>query len=130
MSEQSWPHFSHTELECHCGCGSQEMDPEFMERLEDLRGAYDKPMPVTSAYRCPNHNASVSKTGPSGPHTTGMAVDIQVAGEDAHKLMTLALYHGFTGVGVRQRGPHQARFLHLDTLEADTNRPRPTIWSY
>ncbi|WP_143711406.1 D-Ala-D-Ala carboxypeptidase family metallohydrolase [Magnetococcus marinus] len=130
MSEQSWPHFSHAELECHCGCGSQKMDPQFMERLEELRMAYGKPIIVNSAYRCPNHNASVSTTGSNGPHTTGRAVDVQVSGEDAHTLMALAMHHGFTGIGVSQRGQHKSRFIHLDTLDVAPGQPRPTIWSY
>ncbi len=49
-----WPHFSQTELTCHCGCGRQEMDAQFMEKLEGLRVAYGRPMtpPPRSAVRC------------------------------------------------------------------------------
>ncbi|ABK45255.1 Peptidase M15A [Magnetococcus marinus MC-1] len=130
MSEQHWPHFSHAELQCHCGCGRSVMDERFMARLEELRMAYGKPIIVNSAYRCPNHNASVSTTGSNGPHTTGRAVDVQVSGEDAHTLMALAMHHGFTGIGVSQRGQHKSRFIHLDTLDAAPGQPRPTIWSY
>ena len=35
------------------------------------------PLQITSAYRCPSHNDSVSSTGMAGPHTTGLAVDIR-----------------------------------------------------
>ncbi|MEO5330361.1 MAG: D-Ala-D-Ala carboxypeptidase family metallohydrolase, partial [Magnetococcus sp. THC-1_WYH] len=54
-----------------------------MDRLENLRREFNRPMPVSSGYRCPMHNARVSKTGFSGPHTTGQAVDIVISGEDA-----------------------------------------------
>lgn len=128
--ETPWPHFPWAELTCHCGCGRMEMDRSFMSRLEDLRAAYGKPMPITSGFRCPMHNAEASSTGLSGPHTTGKAVDVQVSGEDAHRLLTMALEHGFTGIGISQKGFHGSRFIHLDTIEPGPGRPRPTIWSY
>ena len=130
MSDTQWPHFSQSELSCHCPCGQMEMDPDFMERLELLRVAFDKPMKVTSAFRCPNHNAQVSKTGFTGPHVTGKSVDIAVSGQDAFDLLALAFLHHFTGLGISQKGPHNKRFIHLDTIENGPGRPRPTVWSY
>ncbi|MBF0099157.1 MAG: peptidase M15 [Magnetococcales bacterium] len=126
-----WPHFSEAELACHCGCGRQEMEDSFMIELEKLRTAFGQPMVVTSGFRCPNYNMQASHTGPCGPHTTGKAVDIQISGADAHRLLTLALQQGcFTGIGVSQAGPHNTRFLHLDTIEPSPGRPRPTVWTY
>jgi len=125
-----WPHFSAAELTCHCGCGRMEMDADFMSLLEMLRTAYGKPMTVTSGFRCPMHNLQASGTGLSGPHVTGKAVDLHVAGEDAFRLLAMAVSFGFTGIGVSQREPHNARFLHLDTIEKGPGRPRSTLWSY
>jgi uncharacterized protein YcbK (DUF882 family) len=99
----------------------------FLDKLEDLRTAYNKPIIVTSGYRCPLHNASVSKTGTSGPHTKG-AVDIAVSGTNAHDLLQHAMTIGFTGVGISQRGNHKTRFIHLDDLPV--GELRPWIWSY
>ena len=132
MSDNTpWPHFSDAELTCQCGCNRQEMDHAFVDQLEELRVEFGKPMPVTSGFRCPMHNAQASKTGLSGPHTTGKAVDIQVSGADAHRLLTLALQQGFfTGIGISQKGAHRSRFLHLDTIVPGPGRPRPTVWSY
>jgi len=31
---------------------------------------------------------------------------------------------------VNQKGPHAARFIHLDDLPDAEGQPRPTIWSY
>ncbi len=124
-----WPHFSISELMCHC-CYKAEMDFDYMARLEKLRVAYDRPMHITSAYRCPDHNDAVAKTGRRGPHTTGRAVDIAVYGKDAFGLLQLALKFGFTGIGVAQSGPYLMRILHLDDLPEATGRPRPRIWSY
>ena len=103
------------------------MDQAFLVRLEQLRRAFGKPMRLSSAYRCPNYNARISKTGRDGPHTTGRAVDVLISGEDAYRLVQLALEHGFTGIGIAQRGPHERRFIHLDDLEGPT---RPWVWSY
>ena len=120
-------HFSRSELQCHCGCGRCEMDAAFMVRLEQLRVAFGNPMHLSSAYRCPEYNARISHTGSHGPHTTGRAVDVLVSGEDAYRLVQLALELGFTGIGINQKGPREKRFIHLDDLDGPT---RPWVWSY
>ena len=125
-----WPHFSHKELECHCGCSQMHMDPDFMLKIEELRHSFGKPMRVSSAYRCANHNERISKTGRNGPHTTGQAIDILVSGGDAYELLHYAIGYGFAGIGLRQSGPHANRFIHLDRLESLPSRPRPRVWSY
>lgn len=124
------PFFQRSELQCKCGCGHMGMDPSFMARLENLRVAYGKPMPVSSGYRCPKHNASVALTGTTGPHTTGMAVDIRVSGDDAHKLLALAYAQGYAGIGINQRGDMSSRYIHLDNLGNGPTSPRPRTWSY
>ena len=123
-----WPHFTPEEMACkHCGALS--VDTEFMDRLEDLRHEYGRPMVVSSGYRCPAYNETVSTTGPKGPHTTGCAVDISVRGRDAYDLLQLAVshQHAFTGIGINQKGA--GRFLHLDSLQAPWH-PRPALWTY
>jgi len=127
QSEWPWPNFTPEEMACR-GSGELLVVPVFMERLQRLRAAFGRPMPVTSGYRTPAHNARVSSTGTDGPHTTGRAVDIAVSGSDAFELVRLALACGFTGIGVRQRGAWNGRFIHLDDIESPGIRPR--IWSY
>lgn len=121
------PNFSKEELACRCGCG---MLPQqsFMDKVQKLRDLYRKPLPVHSAARCPAYNAQVSKTGTTGPHTTGRAIDLGVRGSDAHELLALAFIVGFGGIGVNQTGT--GRFLHLDDLPDAPGCPRPTVWSY
>lgn len=105
------------------------MDEQFMERLTSLRADWGQPMVVNSAYRCPQHPIEAKKKpGTVGAHTTGRAVDISIAGEDAYLLLCAALGHGFTGIGVKQKG--QGRFIHLDDLTEADGFPRPTVWSY
>ena len=119
-------HFSDKELVCRCGCGKQYMRIGFMSLVESLRMAYDKPMIVTSGYRCSKHNSDVSTTGRHGPHTTGQAIDVAVSGRNAHRLLSLGLQFGFTGIGIKQNGDN--RLIHLDNLMIDY--PRPWVWSY
>lgn len=114
-------------LACSCGCG---MVPEqdFMEKVQAIRDRAGFPFTVTSAARCPNYNSQVSSTGRTGPHTTGRAIDIGARGEQAYRIVGLAMLMGFTGIGVNQKGG--ARFVHLDDLPNGPGCPRPYIWSY
>jgi uncharacterized protein YcbK (DUF882 family) len=120
--------FSDKELACRCDCGT--LPPaDFRAKCERLRERYGKPLIVTSGARCPEHNAKVSGTGRTGPHTK-RAIDFAVRGTDALRLIDLALEQGFTGIGVSQKGPHDERFIHLDDLPNEPGQPRPWIWSY
>lgn len=124
-----YPNFSKKEMQCRCGCG---MLPEatFMEKLQHLRNEYGRSMLITSGARCVRYNAVVSSTGNNGPHTTGLAADVLVHGSQAHTLLKLALKHYFTGIGLRQNGAYNSRFMHLDIIENSNNHPRPWIWTY
>lgn len=134
MSGVDWStvvHFAPEEFECACGCGRNEMQPDFIRKLDDLRSRFDFPFVVTSGYRCPDHNAKVSTTGRDGPHTTGRAVDLSLFGRRAFLVIRQASLFGFmTGLGLNQRGQHEKRFVHLDDLEAGDGRYRPTVWTY
>ena len=123
-------HFKNNELICHCGCGQNLMDEKFLGLLEDLRLWFGKPINLSSGYRCPSHNANVSSSGMSGPHTTGKAVDILVHGENARCLLKGVLAINFTGIGISQKGSYDKRFIHVDTLMNQENPPRPWVWSY
>ena len=123
MDWTKYPNFKAAEFNCS-HCGKNEMKPDFMAKLQALRVAYGKPMRITSGYRCPQHPIEAKKPKP-GAHASGCACDIGVEGADAHRLLTLALAAGFTGIGVQQKG--SGRFIHLDTMEGGT---RPTVWSY
>ena len=124
-----YQYFDIEELICHgkdCGCDHElHMEPSFMTKVIAMRRELGFPFVVTSAYRCPKHNAEVSHTGSKGPHTTGRAIDILVRGTRAYDLVNSAYQYGITGIGVSQKG--EQRFIHLDDL---TSSSRPTIWSY
>ena len=102
------------------------MEESCLLRLQAVRDAFAYPMHVNSAYRCSAFNMRISKTGANGPHTTGRAIDIGVAGKDALRLVALALKHGMTGIGLSQKGDYTSRFLHMD----DLTEGRPHTWTY
>ena len=118
-----WPNFRASEFECR-HCGTLHMEEAFLDVLQAIRGEYGRPMRVTSGYRCPEHNEAVSHTGKTGPHTTGLAADIGVAGTDAYDLLKIAFARGVHGIGSNQAGDWERRFVHLDLL------PRKAHWTY
>lgn len=125
MNWSDYPNFSESEFKCS-HTGKSAMHPDFMARLQRLRTAYGKPMKITSGYRDPTHPIEAKKAAP-GAHASGRACDVAIRGAEAVKLLKLALEHGFTGIGVQQKG--EGRFIHLDDIE-DGTQHRPMIWSY
>lgn len=108
----------------------ENMDEGFLKRLDELRHACGFPFIISSGYRTPEYNAKISRTGYDGPHTTGRAADILAHGNQAHEILKLAGLHGFTGIGIRQKGSYSSRFIHLDDLPEAEGRPRPWVWTY
>lgn len=124
----NWIYFTEQELACK-GTDECDMHPEFMEKLIAVREDYNQPMIITSGYRHLAYNDTIGGAKNS-PHLYGRAVDVKVAGGDALRLIGAALRHGMRGIGVKQRGDHDRRFIHLDDMPQSDTHPRPWIWSY
>lgn len=129
--EHDWPwkNFTPKELRQRSD-GKLYVVPSFLCKLQAFRIALNFIMPANSYYRSPEYNMKVSSTGPDGPHTTGRAIDIRVAGANAFEMVSAAKASGFTGIGVGQKGPWEKRFIHLDDLPNSDKHPRPRIWPY
>ena len=123
----TWEFFSVQELRCK-GTDEINMDVQFMKKLEALRKELNQPMIVTSGYRHAAYNQVVGGVRNS-PHIYGKAVDIACHGKKAYNIIRLGMKYSFTGIGVKQHGPHEKRFINLDTMPND-DHPRPYIWSY
>jgi len=119
-----YPHFSAKEFQCS-HCGADGIREGVLAKLQAMRTEYGKPMRITSGYRCPRHPIEVKKSVP-GAHALGLAADIGVEGAEAHRVLALAFKHGFTGVGVQQKGT--GRFIHVDIRSGEL--PGPIVWSY
>lgn len=128
MTQQRYEFFPPYELLCNCGCGGgqDEIDEDFMSALVEMRREAEFPFVLTSAYRCPDYNEEVSKTGRNGPHTIG-AVDVAVSRFRAYRFLELAYRYDMTGIGM---GLHKG-FIHLDMLTPDKGfSMRPNMWTY
>lgn len=121
---KKFPNFSAREFTCS-HCGAEGIQESHLERLQALRTEYGKSMRITSGYRCPQHPIEAKKTSP-GAHALGLASDVAVEGNEAYEILRLAFKHGFTGIGVQQKG--SGRFIHLDNRSGQL--PTPAVWSY
>jgi uncharacterized protein YcbK (DUF882 family) len=126
------PNFSTDEVQCHCGCGENEMDEEFMRMLQQLREEAGFPFRISSGKRCLKHNSNVSTAkNKAGIHTFGKAVDILVGSVNTTKTLKLikqAQTVGFTGLGLALKGDRSKRFIHLDNRGVDFSLP--AVWTY
>lgn len=114
------PHFNQDEFDCRgedC-CKETLVSNVLIERLEELRLAIDRPITVTSGYRCDKHNKRVGGSLWS-MHRKGMAADIYIPGYDLEELSNLAIRIGFKGIGIAER------FLHVDVRTGAL-----TVWKY
>ncbi len=126
-----WPWTVCTPMEMACPeTGTIIVVRSFMDRLEALHHLNNVIFRVLEGYRTPDYNDKISKTGLTGPHTIGKAVHLRVTGEDALRIIPMALSLGFTGFGLHQHGPIKNHFIHLDDLKTKLNLKRPDIWTY
>lgn len=125
MSNAQWdkyPNFKKAEFDCK-ETGENNMQHEFMEKLQKIRIDYAKPMIITSGFRSKNHSIEKKKTHSNGEHTQGFCADIYCNnGSDRFRLITLALHHGITRIGIAKN------FLHLGI--GGNNLPNNVIWEY
>lgn len=104
-------HFTDYEFMCKC-CGElppDGMNPVLLEKLDMLRERIDAPIIVTSAYRCPYHNAEVGGVGNS-QHVLGNACDVICYSASVDEIAEEAARIGFDGIGVYR----DSGFVHLD----------------
>tara|TARA_R100000231_G_scaffold35321_2_gene31281 strand:+ start:2002 stop:2373 length:372 start_codon:yes stop_codon:yes gene_type:complete len=122
----TWENFNLDEFACR-HCGKNLISHNLVDKLQSLRTELGFPFVITSGFRCTEHPNEINKSKP-GTHAMGLAVDILSHGEQAYQIVATAPKHGFTGIGVNQKG--QGRFIHLDIAEVNHGKLRPTIWSY
>ena len=106
-------HFNRDEFKCNCGeCRHIAVDYELVNVLEDIRTTFEKPVTVTSAYRCTSYNAKVGGARTS-MHLTGKAADIQVKDVSPRDIQTYLkqTYPGKYGIG------SYSSFTHIDVRD-------------
>ena len=119
----NWVNFKPEELECS-HCQTLMIHSGLMNLIQKARDNLG-PLSITSGYRCSDHNDKVSSTGPTGPHTTGMAADISVKDSQHRKQLITYFANKVTGLGIAKS------FIHIDLLDSDHGfEMRPNCWVY
>lgn len=108
--------FHEREFRCPC-CGMVAVDPELVEKLQQMRDILGEPITINSGYRCYRHNRSPEVNGAiNSQHLYGKAADCTCF--DWQSLFGLAVQIGFRGI---HEYPN-LRMTHVDT------RPKPARW--
>jgi zinc D-Ala-D-Ala carboxypeptidase len=117
-----YPNFSAGEFNCR-HTGQNEMQHEFMVKLQALRTEFGRSLTITSGYRHPTHPIEARKTHSNGEHTQGNCCDVACTdGATRFRLIQLALKHGITRIGVAKS------FLHFGI--GGRGLPNNVIWDY
>lgn len=108
--------FVSTEFDCNCkfeSCKTTKIDDRLIEKLQEKRYSWGKPIAINSGYRCTKWNQVVGGAKHS-QHLNGKAADIVVHGKtpksvanDCEDFNGLGRYKSFTHVDVR---PYKARW--------------------
>jgi zinc D-Ala-D-Ala carboxypeptidase len=115
----TYKYFDLSEFDCS-ETGENDMKPEFLYALDQLREACGFPFTITSGYRSAKHSAERDKPNGPGAHARGVAADIRVEnGADRMTLVRNALSMGFSGIGVAKT------FVHVDIRAT-----KPVLWTY
>lgn len=113
-------YFKIEEFACSC-CGKNEIDPQFVKKLDDARRLARIPFIITSGYRCEKHNKEVGGS-PNSSHLKGIAADIKcTSSAERYKILFALDLAGFKRFGIAKD------FIHCDM---DNDKPQEVIWVY
>jgi zinc D-Ala-D-Ala carboxypeptidase len=122
MNWNNYPNFKREEFSCK-HTGLNEMKPEFMKKLQELRTAYGKALHINSGYRHPTHPVEARKGHANGEHTKGLCCDVRVTNSsERFAILKLAFEVGFTRIGFHNG------FIHLGV--GDGTLPNNVFWDY
>jgi len=113
-------HFSLEEFSCPL-TGENEMDADFLLRLDMAREYANTPFTISSGYRSEEHNIAVGGSSTSS-HLTGHAADIVVRNSAERFAILYGLIRaGFLRIGIA------SDFIHVDD---DENKSPEVAWYY
>ena len=112
------PHFNLSEFACPC-CKRVMLHPKLLGKLVELRKILERPLYITSGYRCPKYNQKIGGVTNSY-HCIGLAADIQVRDISLLELLEICENIGFNGIGFYEK----KNFLHLDVRPTKRSRWR------
>ena len=116
-------YFALSEFNCQ-ETDENEMQDEFLMKLDKLREACGFPFVVTSGFRSTNHSNERHKEK-AGTHAQGIAADIRaISGKEKYKIIEQAIALGFAGIGVA------GTFIHVDDRASGDSNVTPVVWTY
>jgi uncharacterized protein YcbK (DUF882 family) len=111
-------HFKLSEFACPC-CNLVMLHPKLLAKLVELRNILERPVYITSGYRCSRYNQEVGGVANSY-HRIGLAADIKVKDINLIELLGCAEEIDFAGIGFYEK----KNFLHLDVRPTKRTRWR------
>lgn len=118
-------YFKEEEFACKCGCGKgyADMDQRFLNMLDTARELSGVPYNLTSAFRCPAHNANVGGK-PNSAHIRGHAADVSFK----DSVQCFYIVRGLIEAGFKRIGINFAlSFVHCDN---DATLPQNVLFKY
>ena len=128
MDWSKYPNFYEHEFKCSYS-GLCDMKPEFMDLLQQIRTAFNKPMFVSSGYRHFTHPKERTKAVP-GEHTHGLCCDVLISGPDVPHFLNWCYDLGVRRMGINQKGDMNQRFIHIGIGNRTLPQFPEAIWSY
>lgn len=110
-------YFTSNEFDCHgSGCCNQtKINSQLVVFLDKIREHFNKPITITSGYRCETHNRRVG--GATGSrHSRGDAADIVVKDIPPAQVAAYAQSIGVKGIGLYETAA-DGHFTHIDTRD-------------
>lgn len=112
------PHFNLSEFACPC-CQKVMLHPLLLWKLVELRKIVERPVYITSGYRCSSYNRKIGGVANSY-HLIGLAADIKVKDINLIGLLEICENVDFAGIGFYEK----KHFLHLDVRPTKRTRWR------
>lgn len=106
-------YFKRQEFACPCPrCGGFPVEPKqlLVEKCDEVREHFGKPMTISSGVRCQAHNDELSGSVPNSRHVKGKAVDFAVSGVSGSKVKAYV----DTLPGIRYSYIISGNWVHMD----------------
>lgn len=115
-------YFSNIEFNhCNPSCELEDMNPNFMKKLDNARHLCKTPFRPTSAFRSQIWELEHGRNGNSS-HTKGCAIDLEVkTSAERFDIVNALLMTGFNRIGIGEN------FIHVDD---DKSKVQNVIWDY
>lgn len=114
-------YFTMEEFRCKCGCNKLIVSGILIDKLNEARKIFGKPMILNSGYRCKQHNADIGGS-PNSAHLAGAAADIKCDNSrDRFNMLKALIEVGFNRIGIAET------FIHVDISK---NLDQEVTWLY